>query len=119
MNGGLHASGWEDRSARFLVTTHKHKYVYAKCTWKGCSAHLRYTLTKEGRVKLTKADNMHTHCLDGSKNLKFKAVTEYLNRFSGVPLPSLRSVVCSEFNISDKQFYYLIGKMRGAPLSCD
>lgn len=38
----------------YRVVMHKGRYVYAKCTMRGCTAALRYRLSEEGRLLLTK-----------------------------------------------------------------
>lgn len=85
----------DSKTIRYRLCAHKNRYLYAKCSAKGCPAVLRYRMTETGLYHLYAAVTTHRHNLISSRRLRFDAVIDYLaDPPKGVPLPSMKAVVC-------------------------
>jgi hypothetical protein len=75
---------------------------------------LRYHLTDSNRFQLIKAICEHRHVLKRCRNFKYRAVQEYIEELPAfVSVTALKSIICPQFSISEKQLYYLIARSNG------
>ncbi len=108
----------EGKNINYKIGCQKGLYLYARCQEKGCKAHMRFKVQEEGFFRLTKISPKHLHFIPSSRSLKFRAVREY---FKSLPdclsLSTLKHLVCRQFTISSKQFYYNYRLSKNPPLS--
>jgi len=65
-----------------------------------------------------KVNYQHMHVLPKCKKLQFQAVLNYLDTLPvGIPTAALRKVICPDFGLTEKQFYYILSKSRDQPLT--
>ena len=51
---------------------------------------------------------------------KFKALSQYIENLPfGVPVAAIKRVVCPQFNVSEKQLYYILNKMKHKAINTD
>ena len=98
--------------ARYRYLQQKGLYLYARCRWKGCKASLCYKREEE-LFRLMRSKCRHHHSLPQAKKTRLRLATEYMSKIPGmVPPASLKRVICPEFGVNEKQFYYLLSKIR-------
>lgn len=65
---------------------------------------------------MSHADCFHSHSVVKANRTKFKLAIDYLKELPfPIPPPAIKYAICKEFELSHKQFYYVIGKARGGP----
>lgn len=103
-------------AVRYRIRFQKQKYAYLSCSVKLCRSTFRYRLSREGIWELTHAECRHSHRLAQTQQTKFKLALEYLRTLPLLVSPmAMRHTVCTEFGLTDKQFYYILAKSRGGP----
>lgn len=109
----LKQSEMSDYRFQYRLALKKNQYLYATCSNYGCKSHLRYRQAPGGCFQLIRAETHHIHDAPKAKVHRFAAAINYIQSFPlTVPVCSLKAVVCREFSLSDKQFYYLLKKCR-------
>lgn len=70
---------------------------------------------------MKKASCQHQHAYKKCKEHKFQAIKAYLESLSPYPVdPStLKRVICPQYAISEKQFYYILARSRGRSLEAE
>ena len=108
-----------DRSSvRYRTRLQRGTYCYLSCSWKGCRAGLHYRSEAGRGWRLMKANCQHVHLIPRCKKLQFEAVFNYLDSVPfGTPHCALKKVVCADFGVTEKQFYYLLSKCKEKPIN--
>ena len=112
--------GLDRKCIRYRLLIQKRKYCYLRCSYRDCRSYLRFQLSQTGDWRLSKAYCHHLHQLPKCKKFQFSVVSQYLQTIPiTVPPFALKSIVCSEFGITPKQFYYGLAKNRENTITID
>jgi len=112
------AGDHNEASVRYRLHHQKGRYCYFRCCWSGCKACFNYQRSSDHPGwTLTKARLQHSHVLSKSRKLKFQAAISYLQNLPLLPPTALKHAICPQFCLTDKQFYYVLAKSRGGPIS--
>lgn len=107
---------------RYCSSIQKSKYAYFRCAWSGCHACLSYTIQQNGKMKLKKLKCFHRHDVNLRRGLhfKFNAVQSYIQSLPlSIAPAALKKILCPQFAITEKQFYYVFAKSKGKKQTTD
>ena len=87
------------RTLRYRYSSHKGRYLYAKCGIRNCKAVVRYKIQRGGTYELFSA--IWEHRMNSSRQIRFDGAKDYIESMpKGIPYPALRAAVCRQFLLS-------------------